>query len=112
MTEQQIIVTLATKVMGWELLANDGLGWTGQRPDGVFVYEWNWNPLEDLNHAFQVVDKLLMIDKLLSHFYIFELFGSEVGWVAIFKLIDGNLNYPKMFEATGKLRKEPYAKLL
>ncbi|MGG0754953.1 BC1872 family protein [Brevibacillus laterosporus] len=60
MTDQQIIVTLATKVMGWELLANDGLGWTCQRPDGVFVYEWSWNPLENLADAFQVMDKLFI----------------------------------------------------
>ncbi|MED1790617.1 hypothetical protein P4V47_24645 [Brevibacillus laterosporus] len=58
MTEQQIIETLGTEVMGWELLANDGLGWTCQRPDGVFVYEWSWNPLENLSDAFQVMEKI------------------------------------------------------
>lgn len=105
MTEQQIIETLGTEVMGWRI---DKPYWSKKT---VWVksstqYDWieNWNPLENLSDAFQVVDKLL------SHFYIFELVGCEGGWVAIFKLEDGNFNYPKMFEGAGKTREKAICK--
>ncbi|PPB12941.1 BC1872 family protein [Brevibacillus laterosporus] len=60
MTEQQIIETLATKVMGWEVLTNDWRGLMFRRPDGMFVSEWSWNPFERLVDAFQVMDKLFI----------------------------------------------------
>ncbi|AKF92658.1 hypothetical protein NW801_13620 [Brevibacillus laterosporus] len=64
MTEQQIIETLATEVMGWVIQDDyrDHLN-----PRKIYFDEINskwigyvedWNPLEDLNHAFEVVEKL------------------------------------------------------
>ncbi|PCN42288.1 hypothetical protein B9C88_21550 [Brevibacillus laterosporus] len=57
MTDKQIIEILATKVMGWKA---DGIAYVkADNPEymvGVQVAEWN--PLEDLNHAFEVVEKL------------------------------------------------------
>ncbi|MED1664529.1 BC1872 family protein [Brevibacillus laterosporus] len=108
MTEQQIIVTLATKVMGWEqknLPNNDvGLPYYAEywiNGEGLKIKPVNfWNPLHSLADAFEVVDKLL------SDFYIFELLGIEDGWFAIFKLVDGNFSYPKMFEGTEKTREK------
>ncbi|MCM3144340.1 hypothetical protein [Brevibacillus sp. MER 51] len=52
MTEQQIIETLATKVMGWK----DVIGaWnTG---DDIINYG-EWNPLQNTTNAWQVVEKL------------------------------------------------------
>ncbi|TPG68604.1 hypothetical protein EEL31_08780 [Brevibacillus laterosporus] len=100
MTEQQTIETLATKVMGWGVITNDWRGLMFRTSDGTYVSEWKWNPSRDLNHAFQVVDKLL------SHFYVFELMGSEDGWIATFKFVDGNFIYPKEWEGTGETREQ------
>lgn len=55
MSEQQIIETLATKVMGWKTLSFD---------DGdIFVEDdkgiWRtWRPLQNISDAWQVVEKL------------------------------------------------------
>ncbi|MFB0831440.1 hypothetical protein ACEU2D_17785 [Brevibacillus laterosporus] len=55
MTEQQIIVTLATKVMGWKRYEETDF-WFGD--NGNLFNSSLWNPLEDLNHTFQVVDQI------------------------------------------------------
>lgn len=57
MTEQQIIETLATKVMEWEeerdfAIVNDKIF---VRPHTDFI---EWNPLQNLADAWQVVEKL------------------------------------------------------
>ncbi|MGG3871645.1 BC1872 family protein [Brevibacillus laterosporus] len=124
MTEQQIIVTLATKVMGWVPIPprpngppevfpafcfpiyrdiKDGCIVAHKDADGV-IDTAHWNPIQNIADAFQVVDKLL------SHFYIFELVGVENGWVAIFKLVDVNFIYPKMFDGAGKTREKAICK--
>lgn len=46
MTDQQIIETLATKVMGWA--------------EGVSSYYPSWNPLQNIADAWQVVDRLVL----------------------------------------------------
>jgi len=46
MTEQQIIETLATKVMGWK--EDDLIKWVG------------WNPLQNIADAWQLVEKLFI----------------------------------------------------
>lgn len=58
MTEQQIIETLATKVMGWE---------TRRSVDGNVVWVVVdgipcklWNPLQNIADAWQVVEKLVL----------------------------------------------------
>jgi hypothetical protein len=60
-TEQQIIETLATKVMGWErkfdsytrkhYYATDKKGW---------VWDGHWNPLQNIADAWQVAEKLFI----------------------------------------------------
>lgn len=63
MTEQQIIETLATKVMGWKantfhLTAN---GWDIWRfPEGGSVLRASWNPLQNIADAWQVAEKLFI----------------------------------------------------
>ncbi|ERM19017.1 BC1872 family protein [Brevibacillus laterosporus] len=101
MTDQQIILTLATKVMGWKRYQETDF-WFGD--NGNLFNSSLWNPLENIADAFQVVDRLL------SHFYIFELVGVENGWVAIFKLVDVNFIYPKMFDGAGKTREKAICK--
>ncbi|QDX91090.1 hypothetical protein EEL30_01020 (plasmid) [Brevibacillus laterosporus] len=108
MTEQQIIETLATKVMGWEqknLPNNDaGLPYYAEywvNDEGLKIKPVNfWNPFHSLTDAFQVVDKLL------GHFYLFELMSNEDGWIATFKLVDGNFIYPKEWEGAGETREQ------
>ncbi|OAJ75230.1 hypothetical protein AYJ08_00330 [Brevibacillus sp. SKDU10] len=58
MTEQQIIVTLATEVMGWHI---DTPYWSERK---VWVksptqYDWieSWNPLQNLDDALQLVTR-------------------------------------------------------
>lgn len=63
MTEQQIIETLATKVMGWKadtfhLTANGWEIWSF--PEGGSVLRGSWNPLKNIADAWQVVDKLVL----------------------------------------------------
>ncbi|AYB39702.1 BC1872 family protein [Brevibacillus laterosporus] len=55
MTEQQIIVTLATKVMGWKRYQETDF-WFGD--NGNLFNSSLWNPLENIAAAFQVMDKL------------------------------------------------------
>lgn len=60
MTEQQIIETLATKVMGWKenKLYLTGSGWdTWSFPKGGFVLKTNWNPLKNMSDAWMIVDR-------------------------------------------------------
>ncbi|QOS97577.1 hypothetical protein JNUCC42_13355 [Brevibacterium sp. JNUCC-42] len=66
MTEQQIIETLATKVMGWEQknLPNNDAGlpyyaeyWVNE--EGLKIKPVNfWNPFHSLTDAFQVMEKI------------------------------------------------------
>jgi Phage ABA sandwich domain len=65
MTEQQIIETLATKVMGWhkELHPKDekdqygDFVWCDESGE-VMALVYKWNPLKNISHAFQVLRKL------------------------------------------------------
>nr|WP_278430329.1 hypothetical protein [Brevibacillus laterosporus] len=66
MTEQQIIKTLATKVMGWRI---DTPYWSKKT---VWVksstqYDWieNWNPLENIADAWMIVEKFKNGDPIL-----------------------------------------------
>ncbi|ALA07260.1 hypothetical protein SECTIM467_136 [Brevibacillus phage SecTim467] len=56
MTEQQIIKTLATAVMGWRWIYHVELDlWGWHSPD---EFRSGWNPLRNIADAFQVMDKL------------------------------------------------------
>lgn len=81
MTEQQIIETLARKVMGWEkATATDGEEYWD---NGVFcggIWLKDWNPLQNIADAFEVVDKFLERDLLfdyLTHHTICKIGGSR-----------------------------------
>lgn len=60
MTEQQIIETLATKVMGW----TEGFDFDfHSEDDRVYVHDMNgfkviWNPLQNIADAWMIVEKL------------------------------------------------------
>ncbi|MGG1249917.1 hypothetical protein ABE205_19415 [Brevibacillus agri] len=60
MTEQQIIETLATNVMGWEVVNSEVTGkprWFYQ-PDKQFCLEMiDWNPLQNIADAWMLVEK-------------------------------------------------------
>lgn len=58
MTDQQIIETLATEIMGWVDVV--GAWNTG---DNIINYR-EWNPLQNIAHAFILVEK--MVDKGFS----------------------------------------------
>lgn len=56
MTEQQIIETLATKVMGWKV--KNGYLRVPKQVDGYVLLEAFWNPLQNIADAWQVVEKI------------------------------------------------------
>ncbi|WP_312117668.1 BC1872 family protein [Brevibacillus reuszeri] len=56
MTEQQIIETLATKVMGWSQW--DGL-WCKDRSHTTFICKVaDWNPLQNIADAWMIVEEM------------------------------------------------------
>ncbi|MCR8983206.1 BC1872 family protein [Brevibacillus laterosporus] len=55
MTEQQIIVTLATKVMGWKQYDETDF-WFGD--NGNLFNSSLWNPLQNIADAWQLMEKL------------------------------------------------------
>ncbi|RFB35708.1 BC1872 family protein [Brevibacillus sp. VP] len=62
MTEQQIIVTLATKVMGWERYQETDF-WFGD--NGNLFNSSLWNPLENIADAWMIVEKFKNGDPIL-----------------------------------------------
>lgn len=80
MTDQQIIETLATKVMGWTTKSETSLFWLDT--DGQLRPKHNWNPTQNIADAWQVVEKLMERDLL------FNLAAAEDGWRATFKRVD------------------------
>ncbi|MGG1531407.1 BC1872 family protein [Brevibacillus agri] len=54
--EQQIIETLATKVMGWSTMSKQSSFWLDF--EGHLRPKRSWNPLQNIEHAWQVVEKL------------------------------------------------------
>ncbi|QDS32504.1 BC1872 family protein [Brevibacillus brevis] len=57
MTEQQIVVTLATKVMGWKWSFHYGMqafGWEQAMPYDFYA---NCNPLHNITDAWMLVEK-------------------------------------------------------
>ncbi|TPG86862.1 hypothetical protein EEL32_12180 [Brevibacillus laterosporus] len=59
MTEQQIIETLATKVMGWDIEDEKNFRFQGvlEVRDCLNHFE-EWNPLQNIADAWQLVDKI------------------------------------------------------
>ncbi|NRQ51965.1 hypothetical protein [Brevibacillus sp. HD1.4A] len=61
MTEQKIVETLATRVMGWELDNRYFIGATRHEcfllPDGNRILRQNWNPLQNIADAWALVEK-------------------------------------------------------
>ncbi|MEJ8548188.1 BC1872 family protein [Brevibacillus borstelensis] len=57
MTEQQIIVTLATKVMGWERFFHDGMQLWGWKQDSPYYFTSHWNPFHNIADAWMIVEK-------------------------------------------------------
>ncbi|UED77472.1 hypothetical protein [Brevibacillus sp. DP1.3A] len=55
MTDQQIVLTLATKVMGWKRYGETEF-WYGD--NGNLFDSSFWNPLQNIADAWQVVEKL------------------------------------------------------
>ncbi|MED1784681.1 hypothetical protein P4V43_22885 [Brevibacillus fortis] len=55
MTEQQMVLTLATKVMEWETRSEQSHFWLDS--DGHLRPKSNWNPLHNIADAWQVVEK-------------------------------------------------------
>ncbi|AGR47222.1 hypothetical protein JIMMER1_92 [Brevibacillus phage Jimmer1] len=63
MTEQQIIVTLATEVMGWRWIYHVELDlWGWHSPD---EFRKGWNPLENIADAWMIVEKFKNGDPIL-----------------------------------------------
>ena len=101
MTEQQIIETLATKVMGWEkAVATDGKEYwdNGKFCGGIWLRDWN--PLQNIADAWQVVEKLL------EGYLHFDLSTDEDGWWATFKMVDKTFIDTKEWEASGDTPQE------
>jgi Phage ABA sandwich domain len=63
MTNQQIIETLATKVMGWKVLILDETVYVG----GETGYCRIWNPLQNIADAWMIVQKMAKADPVASH---------------------------------------------
>ncbi|MCR8980915.1 BC1872 family protein [Brevibacillus laterosporus] len=62
MTEQQIIVTLATKVMGWKRYQETDF-WFGD--NGNLFNSSFWNPMENIADAWMIVEKFKNGDPIL-----------------------------------------------
>jgi hypothetical protein len=71
MNEQQIIETLATKIMGWKRI--DGYGW--QQGDSDFnPVIGEWNPLQNIADAWMIVEKFRVAG------FGVNVFGSGTGF--------------------------------
>lgn len=60
MTEQQIIETLATKLMGWERAYHEDAerwGWLQLNP---YYFRSSWHPLKNIDDAWLLADKLVL----------------------------------------------------
>lgn len=62
MTEEQIVLTLATKVMGWDKIYDPGLGvefWVADwmKGDTPYLPIENWNPLQNIADAWMIVER-------------------------------------------------------
>lgn len=67
MTEQQIIITLATKVMGWQRKKDDYVDWWMH--EDVFICRVDeWNPLQNIADAWMIVEKIKDNDEQKRHF--------------------------------------------
>nr|WP_277614068.1 hypothetical protein [Brevibacillus borstelensis] len=62
MTDQQIILTLATKVMGWKRYGETDF-WYGD--NGNLFDSSLWNPLQNISDAWMIVEKFKNGDPIL-----------------------------------------------
>jgi len=65
MTDKELIAEVAVKVMGWNRVFKEGarkgrksLSWKNDEGKIVQLVP-NWNPLENWNHTFDVVEKMM-----------------------------------------------------
>lgn len=63
MTEQQIVLMLATKVMGWKRYEETDF-WYGD--NGNLFNSSLWNPLQNISDAWMLVEKIGSPDELVS----------------------------------------------
>lgn len=97
MTDQQIVLTLATKVMGWKRYEETDY-WYGD--NGNLFNSSLWNPLQNIADAWQVVEKLL------EGYLHFDLSTDEDGWWATFKMVDQTFIDTKEWVASGDTPQE------
>ncbi len=97
MTEKELVLTLATKVMEWKRYGETEF-WYGD--NGNLFDSSFWNPLQNIADAWQVVEKLL------SQYLLFDLSAEEDGWRATFKLVDTTFVDTKQWEASGDTPQE------
>lgn len=102
MNDQEKIYLLATKIMGWKRI--DGYGW--QQGDSDFnPVIGEWNPLQNIEHAWQVVEKLK------GNFDSFCLGHTPDGWFCQFQNIlppelEDDLIRTEEFDGEGKTAQE------
>jgi hypothetical protein len=97
MTEQQIIETLATKVMGWKRDTSeyfDGGEWVSVRTwsyeNGKYAAGSGWNPLQNIADAWMIVQKMAKADPVTSHkfqealsmYCIYDITPERICWAA------------------------------
>lgn len=86
--DQQIITTLATKVMGWERFFHEGMQLWGWKQDSPYFFTSHWNPLHNIDDAWRIVKKLKADGWLYESFN--DRFGREYFRFAGHLQIEGN----------------------
>jgi hypothetical protein len=94
MTEQQIIETLATKVMGWipkkDYFVGDKRIDCFLTDEGKRIAAYQWNPLQNIADAWMIVQKMAKADPVTSHrfqealsmYCIYDITPERICWAA------------------------------
>jgi hypothetical protein len=68
MTEQQIIETLATKVMEWrQVNLGISIAWVDSEGRDISAQVDSWDPLQNIADAWMIVQKMAKADPVTSH---------------------------------------------
>ncbi|RNB90179.1 hypothetical protein EDM59_01650 [Brevibacillus nitrificans] len=82
MTEQQIVLTLATKIMGWKRYGETDF-WYGD--NGNLFDSSLWNPLQNIADAWMIMEKIKDtdigddFDDIMDHFNLTQITPEKIG---------------------------------
>lgn len=79
MARREKIERLATKVMGWHKHEHEGGGYCWASESGVTQAVSGWNPYENIEDAWKIVERLVQ-----SGYSLFNVSRDSLGWFAEF----------------------------